>query len=42
MFNFDTFKVFLILTELGKFGRKIRQICPILSFKKTQLIKSAL
>ena len=49
MFNFDTFKEFLLLTKfgklakLGKFGRKIRQICLIwqlsLSFKKTQKCK---
>ena len=25
--NFDTFKELLILTNLGKFGRKITQIC---------------
>ena len=50
MFHFDTFKGFLILTELGnlgKFGRKIKQIRKIylncqlsLSFKKTQLLCS--
>ena len=44
MFNFHTFKGFLIFTELdklGKFGRKFRQISLIcqlsLSFKKTQM-----
>ena len=44
IFSFDIFKRFLILTEFGKFGRKIRQIrqiCPncqlSLNFWKTQL-----
>ena len=41
MFNFDIFKGFLILTELGKIGRRlICLICQLsLSFKKTQLFK---
>ena len=35
MFNFDIFKGFLILTDLGKFGRKISLICQLsLIFKK--------
>ena len=39
--NFDVFKNFLILTEFGKLGSKIRQICLnwklSLNFGKTEL-----